>query len=38
MQKKYKQILKIFHEISCTSPDDKLAAIEGKKAEMRNLQ
>ena len=38
MENKYKQILKIFHQIQLTSPDDKLAAIENKKGEMNNIQ
>lgn len=37
MQKKYKDILKIFYKIKQTDPDNKLAAIESHQAEMNRL-
>ena len=34
MQNKYKDILKIFHKIQLTKPDDKMKAIEGLRPSM----
>ena len=38
MQNKYKDILKIFHKIQLTAPDDKLSAIESMRPTMLQLQ
>ena len=38
MQNKYNEILKIFYQIQKVKPDDKLATIEGFKAEMNAIQ
>ena len=38
MQKKYHEILKIFFNIQCTKPDDKLVTIESYREEMLNIQ